>query len=632
MLLRKLAVTNARSFLHRAELVLDGQISIIIGPNGGGKTNLLDIIVISIRRHLQSSFYFAQQPTTANPNNHTYAHNDTTHMALEKHSLGKNVQQIIEISIEVTARDVENMKSIFTDLSDINGILGDYPGFPIDFVSGWGNTAVVSGDIIEFTITDGHTSFHPSPANIHFFDYIHNFENLNFLRSKLSLSPLTSPILYLPINRSQSGIQSSVSLGGFNEPEQKRQIAGTYSRQPTSLMALAVGKLAMKRRLLELEGNRDIDDLLRDTPELTTLTTLLSSLGYEWSLKCINAGNNQYDLILKKQGISFDLAAASSGERELFNYIFSIFVLNIRDALIVVDEPELHLHPRWQTILLNIFETLALSTGNQFLLATHSAAFVSPQSIQYISRVFSQEQNSNIKRLSGENLPEMKHLFNIINSQNNEKIFFADKVILVEGISDRIIFDAIISTSEKKTPKVIEIIEIGGKGFFAAYKKTLDACGIEFSRIADLDYIEQVGSQELRALFKLNSNEIKKDVIDNVGSLDGSALVERINEAMTGGEWGDARSTWDYIKSRRRQLIPDLSTEQITTLNTFITSLYSENIFILKKGSLEKYLPEGYRKKDLQKLILFVTETDFLAALENDSKEELQHILALAAS
>jgi recombinational DNA repair ATPase RecF len=40
MLVRKLALQNVRSFLDRAELSLDGPITIVIGPNGGGKTNL----------------------------------------------------------------------------------------------------------------------------------------------------------------------------------------------------------------------------------------------------------------------------------------------------------------------------------------------------------------------------------------------------------------------------------------------------------------------------------------------------------------------------------------------------------------------------------------------------------------
>ena len=63
MFLRRVAVENFRSFLDRTELILDGPISIAIGPNGGGKTNLLDAIVIALRRFIFASMYAAHAPT-----------------------------------------------------------------------------------------------------------------------------------------------------------------------------------------------------------------------------------------------------------------------------------------------------------------------------------------------------------------------------------------------------------------------------------------------------------------------------------------------------------------------------------------------------------------------------------------
>ena len=49
MKLRRLGIENVRSFLDREELQLPGELSIIIGPNGGGKTNLLDTAVLALR-------------------------------------------------------------------------------------------------------------------------------------------------------------------------------------------------------------------------------------------------------------------------------------------------------------------------------------------------------------------------------------------------------------------------------------------------------------------------------------------------------------------------------------------------------------------------------------------------------
>lgn len=57
MLLRRIAIENVRSFLERQEVLFDGPITIIIGPNGGGKTNLLDTVVIMLRRYLLATRY-----------------------------------------------------------------------------------------------------------------------------------------------------------------------------------------------------------------------------------------------------------------------------------------------------------------------------------------------------------------------------------------------------------------------------------------------------------------------------------------------------------------------------------------------------------------------------------------------
>ena len=55
MLVIRVAIENVRAFLDRAEFMPDCPITIVIGPNGGGKTNHLDTIVIMLRRYLFAS-------------------------------------------------------------------------------------------------------------------------------------------------------------------------------------------------------------------------------------------------------------------------------------------------------------------------------------------------------------------------------------------------------------------------------------------------------------------------------------------------------------------------------------------------------------------------------------------------
>ncbi len=636
MLVRRVAIENVRSFLDRAELTLDGSITIVIGPNGGGKTNLLDTMVIMLRRYLFASRYAVHSPTPDEPNRYEFRANDVlNNMTLEKHSAGAKLDQLVEMEVEVTARDLDNMRTMQNDLDRLTELASKkYINFELANAKNWNFDNLAAGNRFIYCVKNGGFQYDKTPSSTMFLQYLQMFEVDGGLREEFELAPLSTPLVYLPVNRAAAGFQSKVELAGYNEFETKRQSDAASSRSGTSIVSLAVGRLAQKYRLL-LEKDKGVAAKeFHNDDNLKELTKLLSELGYEWSLETVNPLKNQYDVRLKKQGSSFLVGAASSGERELLTYLFAIFALNVRDALIIVDEPELHLHPKWQKTLLQLFIRLAQSTGNQFLLATHSPTFVSPESIQYVSRVFSRDQRSHILRLNTAALPEAKHLLNIVNSQNNERLFFSDEVVLVEGLSDRIFFEAVFdhhgrSSSSKS---ILEVISVGGKGFFEAYARILRASEIRYSVISDLDYVEQIGTPEIKALFKTNAKEIKVDVIDNVKSFDGEALVQAIEQAIINGNWDHAKQIWEYIKARRRQLNPDMSEKDRATLNAFIDAKRSDNIYILKRGTLEAYLPAGHASKDLKMLIRLLAETNFWEQLPAHGKNELEQIAKLLLS
>lgn len=630
MLVRRVAIENVRSFLDRAELMLDGPLNIVIGPNGGGKTNLLDTIVIMLRRYLFASMYAVHAPTAEQPGRYEIRQNDALNsMVLEHHSAGVGRAQLVEVEVEVTSIDLKNMQSMQVDADRLTELASKkYYNLTILNAKSWKLEEISVGMRFVYGILNGTFQQNGGTAGASFLQYLKMFEMDGRLRDEFELTPLSTPLVYLPVNRAAAGFQSNVELAGYNDFETKRHSDAASSRTATSIVNLAVGRLAQKYRML-LEKDRGIAaSEFRDDNNLKELTKLLGELGYEWQLETINPLKNQYDVRLKKQGSSFLVGAASSGERELLTYLFAIFALNVRDALIIVDEPELHLHPKWQKTLLHLFIRLAKSTGNHFLLATHSPTFVSPESIQFVSRVFSSQQRSHILRLNTTALPEARHLLNIVNSQNNERLFFADEVVLVEGLSDRIFFEAVLDRCGRSTSSgsILEVISVGGKGFFDSYAKVLQACEIPYSIIADLDYVEQVGTPKIKALFQLDAWEIKTDVIENVKSFDGDALVQAIEQALCSGSWNHAAQTWAYIKARRRQLRKDLIAEDAASLDEFLKSKRTESVYILSRGALENYLPSGHATKEMDKLIRLLDKSDFWELLPMDGRAELDLI------
>jgi AAA domain len=103
MLIRRLAIENVRSFLERREMLFDGQISIIIGPNGGGKTNLLDTAYTLLRRYLFATRYpYAVDGDSPTPRWELRHNDQLNQIVFEKHSLGKARDQLIELEIAAT--------------------------------------------------------------------------------------------------------------------------------------------------------------------------------------------------------------------------------------------------------------------------------------------------------------------------------------------------------------------------------------------------------------------------------------------------------------------------------------------------------------------------------------------------
>lgn len=630
MKLRRVRIQNVRSFLESEELLLDGDISILIGPNGGGKTNLLDTITTILRRHLLTSRVYRRVPSDQYPDRIQVTENDMlNHTSLEPHFAGGGLAQEIEVEVEATPTDIANMTKMHQDANRL-GDVADRIGSPADIRSAgsWDPEAIRSGDRFVYQVIHNHLQLPATPAAQQFQAYLGLYEADGIIRESNGEARLSTPMLHLPVNRASGGFQSSISLAGHSELDFKKQVDAASSKLPANIVALALGRIAQRHRLL-LEKDRGgaMEEFLQD-PQMHALTRILGRLGYGWELISVNPLTNQYDIRLSKQGASFLVSSASSGEKELLTYLFGIFALNVRDALIVIDEPELHLHPRWQKTLLTLFETLAEETGNQFLLATHSPVFVSASSIQFVSRVFSENQKSKIVRLNNASLPEPKHLFAIVNSQNNERMFFTEQVILVEGISDRLVFDAVFTKHNigNGSPSTYEVIDVGGKHFFEAYKHVLNAARVPFVVIADLDFVSQVGTTELKGLFRPHKKRIAEAVTDDLASLDGQALVDALDQAISSEDLTQLRVLWEYIKARRSKLKPELTTEEQHTLREFILSKRSERIYILSAGALETYLPEGCRSKDVGDVIRLVGRSDFWETLPDTSRDELLEI------
>jgi hypothetical protein len=169
---------------------------------------------------------------------------------------------------------------------------------------------------------------------------------------------------------------------------------------------------------------------------------------------------------------------------------------------------------------------------------------------------------------------------------------------------------------------------VGGKSLFSNYGKLLDACRVKYVVIADRDYAKEVGDESVKKLFSVSAKHIKERVIDDPVSVDAASLLSRMHDAIEFGKLDDLRALWAYIEARQTRLREDLTVDEQATLNAFVEARRAAGVFILKLGALEAYLPDGFKGKDLEKLIRLVADPEFWEKLPAAGKVEITEIIA----
>lgn len=64
----------------------------------------------------------------------------------------------------------------------------------------------------------------------------------------------------------------------------------------------------------------------------------------------------------------------SDGEKQLYGRVVSLMILNPTNSIIMIDEPEISLHPSWQLAIMKIYTQIG--SNNQFIIATHSPQII----------------------------------------------------------------------------------------------------------------------------------------------------------------------------------------------------------------------------------------------------------------
>lgn len=186
----------------------------------------------------------------------------------------------------------------------------------------------------------------------------------------------------------------------------------------------------------------------------------------------------------------------------------------------IFEEPELYLHPQAQRELFYSLKELS-QVNNQVLLSTHSSSFIDLEMYKSICKVYKTDVNEGSKILQCTedlfNLDDDKKNFNIaywINPDRGE-LFFAEKIILVEGPTDKTIIPYLSKNLSLFKYEYTQI-DCGGKDNIKIYIHLLNKFKLPYVAVYDKDNQTTKKSDAIATANK-SSREIEDAIDKNLG-------------------------------------------------------------------------------------------------------------------
>lgn len=198
----------------------------------------------------------------------------------------------------------------------------------------------------------------------------------------------------------------------------------------------------------------------------------------------------------------------SSGEREVVILTFDILTQNPSDCLILIDEPEVHLHPELTFRLIKALKSIG--DGNQYFLFTHSPDIIGNSldtGVHFIRPKLSVPAGNQVIRVDESNIDAFKSIPNI--RETIGMVSVGKKLLFVEGNNtsiDRNVF-ATIAKESKIDVAIIPSDSCTNINNMALMCETLEKglFGVELFMVRDRDSLvpEQVDTFHVKSKGRL---------------------------------------------------------------------------------------------------------------------------------
>lgn len=600
MKIQFLQLSNILSFRYAQDvgnaekLVFDDGLNIIIGENGSGKSTALEVINFLFRRvfyrqyNLNQDLYFQRNAIAVDQQRQILQPiNEQSYRGfrLEPNWNSDAQPQTIRISLKLDEIDFKNIEHLKGRRTQLYSWIQKYTTrgdqaqvnaaeiYTIDINlqrAGFTFTIQPVGCAQDFGL-EYLTEYNFFKESIALYNLEHSGEPMDSLYESFTL--IGSYRNYHAFNPSVTlrDAHPSVQIRQLHNADFNRSLNANDGSEPAifALVRLRVaqehfGLISQKRDEAECEAAAN------ELPFVRQINERLVVVNLRCKIKLIDLRTWQYSFEfydLRRDKTISDINSLSAGQKAIVHLVFEAYGRgDLKGGLVIIDEPEIHLHYQFQHEYLQVIKDLNRTQKCQYILVTHSEALINSDTIGSVRR-FSLSQDG----YTGMRFPQLtgdqKLLIRILDNTRSTYAFFAKKVILVEGDSDRYFFKAVVQLKYRYLDQEIAVLHVGGKKELLQWTKLFESFGLLVYRIADLDYAYDT-------LYPA----------DERLKLKTEAAVQTFRSAH-----------------------PDCDFR--------IEQEYNNGTFILKRGELEQYL--GI-EKDLSKVISFCS-ANLTAYLEDDT-------------
>lgn len=541
MKLKKIQVYNYR-LLKNLDLDIEENLSLIIGKNNCGKTSLLSALDKFIGGQCQTNNFFYDDFNADFKNLLYKSVEDNASCWDESHEKGIVLQLYIQFD---DSDNLSNIRPLMLDLDPCNNMVilrfeyvidkealmslsASFQEFYTRFSS---KPEYKKYDCFENFIRNKHRRYFKIIRKTVLYDYIHQVANYNEFRVlNLTPSDIREIVAFKSIgaHRDTENKDHNEALSGLSsryyertKPDEKNPIIQgfEYALYTTDSSLTELYQKLFKSIIEKIKRFGGIK-------ENETVVKIISSLSQQELLK----GNttvvyeaNEHHLPESYNGLGYLNLISMIIEIETLLSEFRIdqdltsSPANIN--LLFIEEPEAHTHPQMQYIFIKNIKALlqdGISGSNgkrkinlQTIITTHSSHIVSEcdfDDIKYFKRITqSSVVSMNLKELEVEYKSEHDPLnshFKFLKQYltlNYAEIFFADKAILYEGETERILLPAIMKKLDEEEPdstaapllsQNISLIESGA--YSQIFDRFLTFIGIRTLIITDIDSGENI--------------------------------------------------------------------------------------------------------------------------------------------